>query len=102
MADEIAKDSQFRDGKGRERYSSYLNSETDRLALAVKEYHIEKIMKLHYAHKTREAVSRETTSNSVLEDLRSNSSTAQHQRPVDDKHSILIYHSMALFMITYN
>ncbi len=50
MGKELRKDSQFSDGYGKAMYSDYLKTETDRLALASKESHLEKILKYHYAH----------------------------------------------------
>ncbi len=43
-------DSQFSDGYGKVMYSDYLKTETDRLALASNECHLEKILKYHHAH----------------------------------------------------
>ncbi len=50
MGEELRKDSQFSDGYGKVMCSDYLKTETDRLALASKEHHLEKILKYHYAH----------------------------------------------------
>ncbi len=44
MGEELSRDAQSSDGYGKGMYSHYLKSETDRLALASKECHLEKML----------------------------------------------------------
>ncbi len=89
MADELMEDSQFSDGNGNEMYSSYLKSETDRLALASKECHLEKILKHCHAHWLDDASRKETTSNLVLEDLKCDKSFSKPQ--IQEMSRLILY-----------
>ncbi len=89
MADELHKDSIFSDVQVRDSYNTYLNSEADRLAINSRQCHLEKLERKRSA--TWLGYDRKGgTSNSVLEDLRSEHSPFPLTEPVDGSSNSLL------------
>ncbi len=69
MSYELHKDSFFSDDLDRDSYNTYLNSETDRLAIKSRQHHLDKVERECYTRWSAYDNKGETT-NSVLEDLK--------------------------------
>ncbi len=81
MADELHKDSLFSE-QDRDSYNTYLNSETDRLAIKSRQCHLEKVEREHHTRWSGYDNKGETP-NSVLEDLKRARFPFPQTEPVD-------------------
>ncbi len=81
MADELHKDSLFSE-QDRDSYNTYLNSETDRLAIKSRQCHLEKVEREHHTRWSGYDNKSETP-NSVLEDLKRARFPFPQTEPVD-------------------
>ncbi len=93
MGEELRRDSQFSDGYGKAMYSDYRITETDRLALASKECHLEKILKYHDAHFVGSIVNRGAKITQNLDGLKSDASTNTHAAAEDVMTDSMAYNS---------
>ncbi len=93
MGEELRRNSQFSDGYGKAMYSDYLKSETDRLALAFKECHLEKILKYHHTHFVDNNVNRRVEFTPNLDGLKHDTPTNTYAATEDVRQESMLYNS---------
>ncbi len=89
MAEELNRDSLFCDRQDRDSYNTYLNSESDSLAIISRQRHLEKLERECHARwfvNDRKG----DTSNSVLDDLNHDRTAFPHREPEDSSSNSLM------------